>query len=87
MSDARTPCNLVLIILRDLILPCGDESELQTVPSFPVRVFKSEGVNEKSDVAHKSVDVVGNTLKKSSSSSSLSDSELVKHRITASVSG
>ena len=40
MSDSRTPCNLVLIMLCDLTLPCGDEKELQTVPSFPVRVFK-----------------------------------------------
>ena len=86
MSDARTPCNLVLIMLCDLILPCGDENELQTVPSFRVRVFKSEGVNEKPDVADESVEVVGNALKESSSSSSLSDSESVKHGITASLS-
>ena len=86
MSDARAPCNLVLIMLCDLILPCGDKNELQTVPSFPVRVFKSEGVNEKPDVADGSVVVVVKALKESSSSSSLSDSESVKHEITASVS-
>ena len=86
MSDVRTPCNLVLIMLCDLILPCGDENELQAVPSFPVRVFKSKGVNEKPYVADESVEVVGNALKESSSSYSLSDSESVKHGITASVS-
>ena len=75
MSDARTPCNLVLIMLCDLILPCRDENELQTVPFFPIRVFKSEGVNKKTDVADESVEVVDNALKKSSSSSSISDSE------------
>ena len=85
MSDARTPCNLVLIMLCDLILLCGDENELQTVPFFPVRVFKS-GVNEKPVVADEYVEVVGNALKESTSSSSLSDSESVKHGITASVS-
>ena len=53
---------------------------------FPVRVFKSEGVNEKPDVADESVEVVGNALKESSSSSSFSDSESVKHGIAASVS-
>ena len=86
MSDARTPYNLVLIMLCDLILLCGDEKELQTVPFFPVRVFKSEGVNEKPVVADEYVEVVGNALKESTSSSSLSDSESVKHGITASVS-
>ena len=55
MSDARTPCNLELIMLCNLILLCGDENELQIVPSFPARVFKSEGVNEKPDVADESV--------------------------------
>ena len=58
MSDARTPCNLELIMLCNLILLCGDENELQIVPSFPARVFKSEGVNEKPDVADESVEVV-----------------------------
>ena len=86
MCDARTPRNLVLIMLCALILPCGDENELQTVPSFPVRVFKSEGVNEKPDVADESVKVVGYALKESSSSCSLSDSESFKHVITARVS-
>ena len=74
MSDARTPWNLVLVVLCDLILPCGDENELQTVPFFPIRIFKSEGVNEKPDVADESVKVVSNALKEFSSSSSLSDS-------------
>ena len=77
MSDARTTCNLALIMLCDLILPCGDENELQTVPSFLVRVFKSEGVNENPDVADESMEVVGNALKESSFSSSLSDSKSV----------
>ena len=75
MSDARTPCNLVLMMLCDLILPCRDENELQTVPFFAIRVFKSEDVDEKPDVADESVEVVDNALKKSLSSSSLSDSE------------
>ena len=73
-------------MLCDLILPCGDESELQTVPFFPVLVFKSEGVNENPNAADESVEVVGNAFKESSSSSSLSNSESVKHGITASVS-
>ena len=71
MSGAQTPCNLVLIMLCDLILPCGDENELQTAPSFPVRVFKSEGVNENPDVADESVEVIGNAMKESSSSSNM----------------